>query len=403
MNDLAHAYLDAVIDEQTRIKPSEPAQSVTQSKKSLKSVALVFLGGLAVAAAVRAYVNWQATESLHQYTSELMQKSVLVTQAKPDAVTQNIRLPTTLRGDSEAAVYARSTGYLATWHKDIGDFVVKGELLAVIDTPELEQELAQAVAQREQINARLQLAQQTLTRWEQLGARNGAVTEQDLAEKRSLLQQANADLAAADANVRRLQQQQEFRHITAPFAGVITRRSVEVGDLIRSAGQELFAIAATNPLRLTVWIPQAYAQQVHVGQEVKVELKEQPGTYFTATIERLAGGIDPRSRSRQADLVLQNPDDQLLPGAYAEVNFQLSNTTNALVIPPAVLFVNSKGPQVVVLDKDNRVEFREIKLGRDLGREVEVLAGITAEDILVVSPSDQLRAGEIVEPRGWGG
>jgi multidrug efflux system membrane fusion protein len=203
--------------------------------------------------------------------------------------------------------------------------------------------------------------------------------------------------------VRRLQQQQEFRHITAPFAGVITRRSVEVGDLIRSAGQELFAIAATNPLRLTVWIPQAYAQQVHVGQEVKVELKEQPGTYFTATIERLAGGIDPRSRSRQADLVLQNPDDQLLPGAYAEVNFQLSNTTNALVIPPAVLFVNSKGPQVVVLDKDNRVEFREIKLGRDLGREVEVLTGITAEDILVVSPSDQLRAGEIVEPRGWGG
>jgi multidrug efflux system membrane fusion protein len=398
MNDLTHTYLDAAIENQSR----SPTGSQIRLSAMFKWLAILLSAAL-LATGTRLWANYQAAQSLDQYTQTLLQKSVLVTHANPGALTQKIRLPTSLRGDTEAAVYARITGYLTTWHKGIGDLVNKGELLAVIDTPELEQELAQAKAQRQQIHARLGLAQQTLARWEQLGARNGAATEQDLAEKRSLLQQVDADLAAADANVRRLEQQQEFRHITAPFAGVITRRSVEVGDLIRSAGQELFALAATDPLRLTVWIPQSYAHQVRVGQPVKVQLKEQPGADYTATIERLAGGLDPRTRSRQADLVLTNPDNQLLPGAYAEVNFELATSNATLVVPPAVLFVNAKGPQVVVLDKENRVQFREIKLGRDLGKEVEIIAGITAEDTLVVSPSDQLQSGEVVEARAWGG
>src|SRR5690606_9969041 len=133
-----------------------------------------------------------------------------------------------------------------------------------------------------------------------------------------------------------------------------------------------------------------------------VQLKEQPGTHHTATIERLAGGLDPRTRSRQADLTLANPQNQLLPGAYAEVNFELANNTPALIIPPAALLINAKGPQVVVLDQDNRIEFRPVKLGRDLGREVEVLSGITVTDRLVVSPSDQLQSGEVVGAKVWG-
>ena len=196
MNDLAHTYLDAAIDDQSQLQTWSEVGAPIDSKTPLP-VLLVCLVTLLLAVfaatGTRLWANWQSSQSLTQYTQTLLQRSVLITHAKPGAVTQKIRLPTSLRGATEAAVYARSTGYLTTWHKDIGDLVNKGELLAVIDTPELEQELAQVTAQREQMQARLHLAQQTLTRWEHLGARNGAVTEQALAEKRSLLQQANAD------------------------------------------------------------------------------------------------------------------------------------------------------------------------------------------------------------------
>lgn len=408
MNDLTHTYLDSPVDTSANLytfpNRADVAREIEQRRRTaLKPALLVLALVLAVAGGTRAWLNWRANQTLSSYTEALLQRSVLITQAKPGNLAQQVRLPASLRGDTEAAVYARSTGYLSAWHKDIGDRVTKDELLATVDAPEQEQELAQAKAQRQQAEARVGLARQTLTRWEELGVRNGAVTQQDLAEKRSQLQQAQADLAATDANVRRLEQQQEFRRITAPFAGVITRRSIEVGDLIRNAGQPLFTIAAVDPLRLTVWVPQAYAHQIDVGQEVNVLLKERPGANLKARVERLAGGLDPQTRSRQADLILANPDGTLLPGAYAEISFELANPTTALVIPPAVLLVNAKGPQVVVLDQDNRIEFRPVKLGRDLGREVEVLAGIAASDRLVVSPSDQLRAGEVVEVRVWGG
>ena len=394
MNDLNHAHLNSATATMLVRRPRSVA---------LKPALLLIAASLLTAAGVRTFFNWQSGHKLAEYTQTLLQRSVLVTRAKPGNLVQHVRLPTSLRGATETVVYARTTGYLSLWKKDIGDPVVQGEILAVIDAPEQEQELAQARAQRQQIAARLGLARQTLARWEQLGARNGAATEQDLAEKRSLQQQADAELAAADANVRRLEQQREFRHITAPFAGVIPRRNVEVGDLIRSAGQELFAIAATDPLRLTVWIPQAYSHQVKVGQhvQVQVQLKELPGADIKATLERLAGGLDPETRARQADLALPNPDGRLLPGAYAEVSLEIAGTAPALVVPPSVLLVNANGPQVVVVDKENRVVFRPVKLGRDLGREVEILAGISTEDNLVVSPSDQLQAGEQVKSLPW--
>ncbi|MCR6654192.1 MAG: efflux RND transporter periplasmic adaptor subunit [Cellvibrionaceae bacterium] len=407
MNDLTHNYLDSSAEATANLyvfpkRADELGKSPTRSpllKPALFLLALI----LVAAAGTRAWYNWRADQALSSYTQALSQRTVLITQAKPGALAQQVRLPTSLRGDTEAAVYARSTGYLSAWHKGIGDRVEKDELLATIDAPEQEQELAQANAQRQQAEARLALARQTLDRWEKLGAQSGAVTQQDLAEKRSHVQQAEADLAAADANARRLEQQQEFRRITAPFAGVITRRNIEVGDLIRNAGQPLFSIAAVDPLRLTVWIPQSYAHHIQVGQEVNVLLKEQPGADIKARVERLAGGLDPQTRARQADLTLPNPRGTLLPGAYAEIQFTLTNPTTALLVPPSVLLINAQGPQVVVLDKENRVEFRPVKLGRDLGREVEVLAGITAADRLVVSPSDQLRNGEVVEVRVWGG
>lgn len=377
---------------------------VTLGKRTFintKRVALGLLILLCVGAGVRLLLNAQEAKALQDYTAKTLERTVLIAKAKPGDLQRNLTLPTSLRGNTESVIYARTNGYLAAWHKGIGDHVKKGDLLATIDAPEQTQELAQAKAQREQIAARTDLAEQTLARWEALQARQSAISQQDLAEKRSLLRQGKADLAAADANVKRLEQLEGFRRITAPFAGIITRRSVEVGDLISSGGKELFAITQIDPLRLTIWVPQAYADNLKAGAQVNVNLSEQQGAKLKATIERIAGGIDPGTRARQVDLILQNQNGKLLPGAFAEVNIQLTSGIKTLVAPAAVLIITDQTQRVAIVEKDNHVRFQTVKLGRDLGRDVEVLEGITAEDTLVVSPSDQLVEGELVKTLVW--
>jgi RND family efflux transporter MFP subunit len=380
-----------------------PAQSVKAKRTFVqaKRVTFAVLVFLLVGAGIRLLLNAQDAAALQDYTAKTLERTVLITKAKPGDLQRTLSLPTTLRGNTESVIYARTAGYLSAWHKGIGDPVKKGELLATIDAPEQVQELAQARAQREQIAARTDLAEQTLARWEALQARQSAISQQDLAEKRSLVRQGKADLAAADANVKRLEQLDGFRRIIAPFNGVITRRSVEVGDLIASGGKELFAIAQTDLLRLTIWVPQAYADQLKNGAQVPVSLSEQPGAKLKATIERIAGAIDPSTRARQVDLVLQNPGEKLLPGSYAEVNIQLMSGVNTLVAPAAVLIINDQTQRVAIVEKDNHVRFQIVKLGRDLGRDVEVLEGISIDDTLVVSPSDQLVDGELVKTLAW--
>ncbi|HWV15781.1 MAG TPA: efflux RND transporter periplasmic adaptor subunit [Cellvibrio sp.] len=358
-------------------------------------LALLLGGGLRLA------TNIQEAKALQDYTSKTLERRVLSTKARPGDLQRTLTLPTSLRGNTESVIYARTSGYLAAWHKGIGDQVKKGELLASIDAPEQEQELAQARAQREQIAASLDLSEQTLARWEALQARQSAISQQDLAEKRSLVRQGRADLAAADANVKRLQQLERFRRITAPFSGIITRRSIEVGDLVANGGKELFAITQTDSLRLTVWVPQAYANSLTPGAQVDVELKEHQGAKLKASIERIAGGIDPGTRARQVDLLLPNSNSKLLPGAYAEVSIKLTSGIQTLVVPAAVLIITDQTQRVAVVDKDNRVRFQVVKLGRDLGRDVEILDGISLDDTLVVSPSDQLVEGESVTTLAW--
>ncbi len=378
-----------------------PAKQTTRTFVRAKRATFGLLTLLLLGAGVRLLVNAQNASALQDYTAKSLERTVLITKAKPGDLKRKLSLPTTLRGNTESVIYARTAGYLSAWHKGIGDSVKKGDLLATIDAPEQVQELAQARAQREQIAARTDLAEQTLARWEALQARQSAISQQDLAEKRSLVRQSKADLAAADANVKRLEQLEGFRRIVAPFNGVITRRSVEVGDLIASGGKELFAITQTDLLRLTVWVPQAYADQLKSGAQVPVSLNEQPSAKLQATIERIAGAIDASTRARQVDLMLPNPGEKLLPGAYAEVNIQLTGGINTLIAPAATLIINDQTQRVAIVEKNNHVRFQEVKLGRDLGRDVEILDGISAEDTLVVSPSDQLVDGELVKGLAW--
>jgi len=374
---------------------------VKVSSVNTQRVAVSVIILLLIAAAVRIVLNVNDARALQEYTAKTLERNVLVTSAKAGELQRTLALPTTLRGNTEAVIYARTSGYLAAWYKGIGDQVKKGDLLATIDAPEQTQELIQSRAQREQIAARADFAEQTLARWEQLQQRQSAISQQDLAEKRSAVRQAKADLDAANANVKRLEQLESFRRIVAPFSGILTRRSVEVGDLIASGGKELFAITQTDPLRLTIWVSQAYADDLKIGAPVTVSLREQAGAKLKASIERIAGGIDPDTRARQVDLMLPNPGAKILPGVYAEVNIQLTSGIKALVVPAAVLIITDQTPRVAVVEKDNRIAYRTVKLGRDLGRDVEILDGLNADDVLVVSPSDQLVEGELVATKNW--
>jgi RND family efflux transporter MFP subunit len=320
-----------------------------------------------------------------------------------------ITLPGTLQGVIESTVYARSSGYLARWTKDIGATVKKGELLAVITAPEVDQQLRQAEASRTQSASSAALAKSTAERWQSLRAKD-AVTQQDLDERLSAYKQAKADLAAAEANVSRLRSLQGFNRVTAPFDGVLTRRNVDVGDLINAgnggAGQALFGVAQIDPLRLYVYVPQVYADQVKVGDAVTVALAEHAGERYQGSIARTARAIDPVTRTLQVEIRVPNPKGKLLSGAYVQAELPIQGDHAATVVPTNVLLFRPDGPRVAIVDSGGRVRLAPVKLGTDFGSSVEVLTGIDTGSQIILNPADSLADGDVVTlipaPRGAG-
>ena len=372
--------------------PSHPQRTLIVVRRC--GVGLLFF--LTLAGGWRLVINQSAAQSLQQRNTASLSRSVITVRSRPGEASHKIVLPASLRGSTETQLYARSNGYLSVWHKTLGDQVKKGELLAVIDVPELEQELAQGRAALAQIKVRLELARSTLQRWAVLNE-SGSAVQQELDEKRSAVHQAQADLMAAEVNVKRLEKLEDYRRIIAPFSGVITRRSVDVGSLISAGIQELFALTQIDPLRLSVWVPQVYSDDVKVGQEVTVRLIEDKGKTIAARVEHVAGALDPINRSRQVDITLPNSNGKLLPGAYVEIAINVvGSKASPLVVPANVLVVDQAGTHVVIVDAEQRIAFRPVKLGRDFGREVEILDGTNPGDVLVASPSDLLVEGEKV-------
>lgn len=307
-------------------------------------------------------------------------------------------LPGTLRGNVESPIYARSTGYLLHWYVDIGARVKQGQLLADLDTPEIDQELAQALAQRQQASSSLGLAKSSAERWQQLRQRD-AVSQQELDERQSTYTQDVANLAAADANVKRLQQLESFKRIVAPFAGVVTQRNVDVGDLIDAGSgtsRALFALAQSDPLRVYVQLPQAYAQNVSVGQKVVVTQAELPGQQFHGTITHVSGAIDVPTRSLQIEVTLPNPDGTLRPGAYVQVAVPAVAHAE-LTVPGNALLFRAEGPRLAVVDANGNVTLRKIVIARDLGQSLEIESGIEATDRIIINPSDSIADGDHVQ------
>jgi RND family efflux transporter MFP subunit len=308
-------------------------------------------------------------------------------------------LPGNLQAFEESPIFARTNGYLLRWNKDIGSKVHKGDLLAVIDTPEVDQELSQARAARDQVKSALGLAKISADRWANL-RKTDSVSQQEADQQASNYQQAEANLAAADANVRRLEQLESFKNVYAPFSGVLTRRNVDPGALINSgagvAGKELFDIARVDPLRVFVSVPQAYAPAMKVGTKADITLQEFPQQKFAGTIARTADAIDPATRTLNTEVDVPNKDGKLLPGSFGQVHFATGSSVPRITIPVNAMLFRAEGPQVAVVDNDSKVQLRSITIGQDFGATLEILGGLEVNDQIIINPSDSLENGQKV-------
>ena len=302
----------------------------------------------------------------------------------------DIVLPGTLQGQVQTALYARTNGYLLRWTHDIGSVVSRGEVLAEIDTPEVDRQLDQATAKRRQIASEVELASISLRRWEQLGS-EGVVSRQDLDEQRARLTQAEANLAAADADIRRLREMQSFKHVVAPFSGVVTERNVNVGDLISApssgaASKPVFVLTRTDRLRLYVQVPQVYALAIKPGMPVSVTQAEAPGRVIKAQVQRAAGAINVATRTMQVEIDINDAaDGQLLPGAYVQVSVPVGER-HVLVVPSNTLLFRPEGVHVAVFSADSRAHLKRIEIGRHYGAEVEVTTGLSDADKVILNP-----------------
>jgi RND family efflux transporter MFP subunit len=329
------------------------------------------------------------------------------TAEKPD---EELILPGTLQAYEESPIYARTNGYLLRWYKDIGSRVTKGELLADIDTPEVDQELLQARANRQQTVAQMDLAKINADRYVGL-RKTDSVSQQEADQQTSGYEQAKANLDAADANVRRLEQLESFKHVYAPFTGVLTKRNVDPGALINegsiggAAGKELFDIARVDPLRVYVSVPQNYAPAIKNGMQASVTLPEFAGQKFTGTVTRTAEAIDPATRTLLTEVDVPNKDQRLLPGSFGEVHFRTGINAQKVTVPVNAMLFRQEGPQVAVVDSDGKVHLRRITIGHDYGTTLEILGGVELEDRVVINPADSLEDGQQVNvaPENQGG
>ncbi len=388
---------------ETEIHVPENRASATSHSARAAAIALLVLlvaGGFSVARRLTEH------KALVQETERLAVPAVSLVQPSAEPAHDELMLPAQLQAYVESAIYSRTNGYLLRWYKDIGSHVKKGELLAEIDAPEVDQELSQAKATRQQILAQLELAKISAERWANL-RKTDSVSQQEADQQSSAYTQAQANLAAADANVRRLEQLESFKRIDAPFSGVITKRNTDVGMLINagSAGQakELFDLAQFDPLRVYVSIPQSDTTSIHRGMSAYIELNEYPGQKFVGTVVRTADAIDPATRTMLTEVDVPNHDGRLLPGAYAQLHFAVPIQTARISIPVNTVLFRPEGPQVAVVAEDQKVHLKRITIGRDFGNKIEVLGGLSASDHIVVNPADSLEEGEQVRVKTGGG
>ncbi|WP_260599998.1 efflux RND transporter periplasmic adaptor subunit [Sphingomonas endolithica] len=368
-----------------------------QQPRSLRTIGI---GAGVVALAVVAVgigARVSADHKLETVAREDALPTVLVITPATSGAGQGLTLPGNIQAYNSAAVYARANGYVRRWLVDIGDHVAAGQTLAIIDAPEVDQQLAQAQADFQTAAANQALARTTAVRWDALLARD-AVSKQEADEKRGALAANTALTNAQSANVRRLRALKGFTRITAPFAGVVTSRSAQIGALIvagNAASQPLFTVSDMRRLRIFVRVPQGSSGQIHSGMQAKLTVPEFPGREFTATLTRSAGAVDPASGSVLVQLDADNQDGALKPGGYAQVRFPLAAATG-ITLPASAVMVRESGTVVAIVDAQNRVHIRPVTISRDEGAVVQIGAGLTGRERVVDTPPDAIAEGDRV-------
>jgi RND family efflux transporter MFP subunit len=343
----------------------------------------------------------KARAQARQETTAMAVPTVTVIQPQHAAPTQEIMLPGNIQPFTNAPIYARTNGYLKRWYLDIGAHVKAGQLLAEIESPEVDQQLQQARADLATAQANYDLAAITATRYEDL-LKTDAVAKQDVDNAEGNGKAKKAMVDSAQFNVNRLEQLQSFEKIYAPFDGVITARNTDIGDLIDSGAtggvaKALFQMASIQKLRVYVNVPQAYSQAATPGLTADLALAEFPGRRFQGKLVRNANAIDTASRTLLTEIDLDNPTGKLLTGAYTEVHLKLPSTAVTYLLPVTALIFRTNGLQVATVKNANRAELTPITLGRDFGTQVEVVSGLSDGDSIIVSPPDSLVSGETVQ------
>jgi RND family efflux transporter MFP subunit len=377
-------------------------EAVHNTKRIPRSTARFFVVALMAAAGMLAYAihggvtTRVATESsLVRSTEEAAVPIVNVIHPNDGAPLEELILPGNTQAFSDTPIFARTNGYLKRWFFDIGAHVKRGDLLAEIETPEIDKQLQQARADLETAQANHHLAETTAARWRFL-LQSDSVSRQETDEKTADLSARKATVDSNASNVHRLEDLQSFQKVYAPFDGVLTARNTDVGALIdagaNSAGKELFHLAAIDTLRVFVAIPEVYSRAAVTGATASLTLDEYPGRSFHGTLARTSNSIDQASHTLLTEVDVRNPDGQLLPGAYVSVHFKLPQTVRSVVVPSNTLLFRSEGLRVALV-RDGRVQLAPVKIGRDYGSTVEVTSGLQASDAVVLDPADSLVSG----------
>jgi RND family efflux transporter MFP subunit len=336
------------------------------------------------------------------FAQQIGRTSVDVVRVQPDFRPHDLWLPGNIVANLETTIYARANGYVANWQVDIGDKVKSGQVLATLETPELDQQLKNARGNLKQSQANLELARLTAQRWQEL-LNKQVVSKQDNDTQQSSFHAAEATVTANTATVAQYEALQAFKNVMAPFDGIITSRKIDVGSLVSqgsgNVGTALFSLAQTDPVRIFVEVPQSEASLVSIGLETRLFVRERPNHDFPGKVVRTAGALDLASRTMLTQVDIPNHDGTLLTGMYAQVKFTLTNSDGPINIPANAFVFRAEGPLVAVVTNENKIHWQSIRVGRDFGTHMEALRGLQENDRVVINPTDDLTEGLQVEPK----
>jgi RND family efflux transporter MFP subunit len=388
-----------MLSDMETLEYTEMEQGTARQKPEPRFKLWILVALLLVAAGIFAGTipRIHAHKQLAAEMRELAVSTVNVVSAEREKPTSLLTLPAEIKPLMEAPIFPRANGYLKSFKVDIGSKVAAGDLLAEIDMPELDQEIQSARAEVKRAEASLELAKTTAARWTEL-RKTDSVSEQESAEKTADLALKSATADAARANLGRLEQLKNFSRIVAPFAGVVTARNADVGDLVSAQSQrELFHMAAMEKLRVFVNVPQSLASKIVAGTQAELIPNDARGQKFNAKVVRTAGAISPATRTMLTELEVENTNGQILAGSYAQVTFNELERDLPLTLPSNTMIYRPEGALVAVVGADKKIALRPVETGRDFGRTIEILSGVTPQDKVIVNPVDAIANGQTVE------